>query len=99
MIMNTSVVAMNSVFRTRASAVWFVLVALTVVSWALGTSHGVAGNHELASLVIIVVAAFKIRFIGLYFMELRDAPWALRGAFEGYCALLPILLGAFYLFV
>jgi Prokaryotic Cytochrome C oxidase subunit IV len=76
-----------SLVRTPASAVWLVLVAATVFSWSLGTGHGFgAGSQQLAGAAILVVALVKVRFIGLYFMELRDAPFVLRGLFEAYCA-------------
>jgi caa(3)-type oxidase subunit IV len=90
---------MSSVVRTNASLIWFVLCALTIVSWTLGTNHGFgAGHHTPASVVIFVVAIFKVRLVGLYFMELKGAPTALRGLFEGYCLLLFGLLTAMFLF-
>ena len=49
--------------------------------------------------MILVIAFVKIRFIGLYFMELRDAPPALRAVFEIYCATVLLTLSAMYLFV
>ena len=56
---------MNSLIRTNATLVWAILSSLTVVSWALGTSHGFGGdNHVPASIVIFVVAVFKIRLVG-----------------------------------
>lgn len=89
---------MKTLVRTNASVAWLVLVALTVISWMLGTQHGFGGaNHVPASLVIVVVAVFKIRLVGLYFMELRDAPWSLRGIFEAYCVVLFLLLSMMYL--
>jgi caa(3)-type oxidase subunit IV len=75
---------------------WLVLLILTVATWELG-AHGLASTQEPASLVIIVVAIFKVRLIGLYFMELRDAPWSLRGVFEGYCVILLVLLSTMFL--
>lgn len=42
-------------------------------------------------------SVFKIRLVGLYFMELREAPLALRGVFEGYCVVLLGLLTGMYL--
>ncbi|OBI21459.1 hypothetical protein A5712_15695 [Mycobacterium sp. E2327] len=90
---------MSSVVRTNASLIWFLLCALTVVSWALGTDHGFGGGHHTpASLVIFAVAIFKVRLVGLYFMELRMAPLVLRGLFEGYCLALFGLLTAMFLF-
>jgi hypothetical protein len=89
---------MRSLVRTNASLVWFALCALTIVSWTLGTNHGFgAGHHAPASLVIFAVAIFKVRLVGLYFMELKAAPTALRGLFEGYCLVLFGLLTAMFL--
>lgn len=76
---------MSALVRSNATTVWFVLSALTIVSWTLGTDQGFGSHHTLASLAILVVAIFKVRLVGLYFMELRGAPRALRGLFEGYC--------------
>ena len=90
---------MRSVARTNASLIWFLLCALTVVSWALGTNHGSGEGHQLpASLVIFAVAIFKVRLVGLYFMELKMAPIVLRGLFEGYCLGLFGLLTAMFVF-
>jgi hypothetical protein len=84
---------MTALIRTNATLVWLILSGLTVVSWALGTQHGLGGaNHVPASVAILVVAVFKVRLVGLYFMELRDAPVALRALFEGYCVILLGLL-------
>jgi hypothetical protein len=77
---------------------WAILAVLTTVSWALGTKHGLDGAHHVpASLIIFVVAVFKVRVVGLYFMELRDAPTALRGVFEAYCVVLLGVLTTMYL--
>ena len=46
----------------------------------------VACPSSLPQLVMPVSIAFiKVRFVGLYFMELREAPMLLRGLFETYC--------------
>ena len=90
---------MRSVVRTNASLIWFLLCGLTIVSWALGANHGSgAGHHLTASLVIFAVAVFKVRLVGLYFMELKMAPRVLRGLFEGYCLGLLGLLTAMFVF-
>lgn len=89
---------MTAVLKSNVSIAWLALTTLTVVSWALGAEHGLS-NHVLASLVIILVATFKIRVVGLYFMELRESPVALRAVFEGYCLLLFIMLTVMYLVV
>lgn len=84
---------MTTLLRSNTSLAWAALVVLTAATWTLGT-HGFAGTQEPTSLVIIGVAVFKARLVGLYFMELRDAPrWLSRG-FEGYCVVLFLLLGS-----
>ena len=89
---------MKPLVRTKASVAWLVLVALTVTQWVIGTQTGGAGPHHVtASLVIFVVAVFKARLVGLYFMELREAPIALRGLFEAYCIALLAVLSTMYL--
>lgn len=90
----------RTVVFSRASLTWSFLAVLTIVSWVLGSDHalGSGGNHVSASLVIIVVAVVKVRLVGMYFMELRDAPVALRSIFETYCAAVLVVLGSVYLF-
>ncbi len=74
---------MTELLRHRITAVWSLLIAATLLSWWLGTDHGL-GSNTAATLAVIAVAFFKVRCIGLYFMELRHAPIALRLVFEGY---------------
>ena len=83
--------------RSSATAVWVLLIAATVASWALGTDHGFVDSHTAASITILVVAFVKVRFIGLYFMDLKDAPLALRAIMEFYCVAVCALVLAFYL--
>lgn len=78
-------------------AVWFTLIAATLLSFWLGTDHGLS-SAEARTIVIMIVAFVKIRFIGLYFMELRTAPIPLRALFEGYCLVVCVVLIGFYLF-
>jgi caa(3)-type oxidase subunit IV len=88
----------KTLLRDHVSLVWLGLMSLTLVSWALGGWRGSGGNHAVASVIILCVAVFKARLVGLYFMELRDAPWWLRGIFETYCAALLAVLISLYLF-
>ncbi|MFJ9390505.1 cytochrome C oxidase subunit IV family protein [Nocardioides sp. NPDC101246] len=83
--------------RSSASAVWLFLVIATVVSWALGTDHGFVDSVRTASLIVLVVAFVKVRFVGLYFMELKDAPLPLRVLIEVYCLVVCCLTIGFYL--
>lgn len=83
-------------FRSRLTVAWVVLVAVTGISWSLGT-HTFGDKEGLVSVVILGVAVFKARLVGVHFMDLRSAPWLLRGAFEGICAVLLLLLTAMFL--
>ena len=82
--------------RNRAGASWLVLIAATLVSWAVGADHG---TGSMAAVVVLAIAAIKVRLVGLDFMELRHAPVPLRAAFECYCAGMWALLSALYLFL
>jgi Prokaryotic Cytochrome C oxidase subunit IV len=84
-------------FRSAATTVWCFLIAATVVSWALGTGHRFVADHTAASTVILVVAFVKIRFVGLYFMELKDAPVPLRLVLEAWCLVVCGLTVGFFL--
>lgn len=70
--------------RSSITIVWFVLIGATVISWYLGTDHAI-DDATLAGSLILLVAFIKIRFVGLYFMELRHAPIPLRLVFEAWC--------------
>lgn len=91
---------MTELLRTKTTLVWFVLVVATAFSWALGTNHGFSSaDHTMASVVILLVAFVKVRFIGLWFMELRHAPTVLRSLFELYCAVVAALTITLFLVV
>ena len=82
--------------RSRAGVSWLVLIAATLLSYALGAEHGVGSTVVV---VVFGIAAIKVRLIGLDFMELRSAPIPLRAAFEGYCLALWGVLSGLYLFL
>jgi caa(3)-type oxidase subunit IV len=67
----------------RITTVWLALLALTFASFLVGVEQS-ADTESIAAIVIIGVALFKVRLIGLHFMDLRVAPQALRLLFEGY---------------
>jgi flagellar motor component MotA len=86
-----------TLLRNRITAVWFVLIAGALMSTDLGTGHGIS-SHQAASVVIIMVAFIKVFLVGMYFMELREAPNVLRGVFCGYCLLVfSVVTGMFLL--
>jgi hypothetical protein len=82
--------------RTRAGVSWLILIAATLLSYALGADHG---TGSVMAVVVLTIAAIKVRLVGLDFMELRNAPMPLRIAFEGYCVGLWALLSGLYLFL
>jgi hypothetical protein len=96
---NPTAPALPSMLRTPTTAVWLVLIAATALSWMLGTDHGFGStDHSLSSVVILLVAFVKVRFIGLWFMELRDAPLPLRALFEAYCIIVCTLTISLFVF-
>lgn len=82
--------------RNRAGLSWLVLIVATVVSYALGADHG---TGSVMVVVVLAIAAIKVRLVGLDFMELRSAPIPLRLVFEAYCLALWAVLSGLYLFV
>jgi len=83
--------------KSSATVVWFVLITATAVSWALGTHHRIVDNTTATALIILAIAFVKIRYIGLYFMDLKDAPLALRAVLEAWCVITFVLTSGFYL--
>ncbi|MCD9029149.1 cytochrome C oxidase subunit IV family protein [Luteimonas sp. BDR2-5] len=70
---------------THIALIWASLVALSLLGPNLGS------EREATNTIAVMVLAFgaiKVRFVGLYFMELKHAPLKLRLAFEAYCLLL-----------
>ena len=79
-------------------AVWAALIAATVVSWWLGAEHGIQ-DVRTASLVVLLVAFMKVLAVGMYFMELRNAPTPLKLLFSGWCLVVYVALAGLYLFL
>lgn len=85
--------------RTSTGAVWLGLTFATLLSWSLGGHHtlGMSNSHVVAGISILLIAFVKIRFVGLYFMELRGAPTLLGSMFESYCVIVCAALTVMYL--
>ena len=81
--------------RQPAPAVWLGLVAIACVSWWLGTDH-VAGA-KAAAIILMALAFIKVRFVGMYFMELRGAPLALKLIFQAWCLVVCCAVVGMYL--
>jgi cytochrome c oxidase subunit IV len=82
----------------RVTLVWVLLLALTFGSFLVGIEQG-AGFASVGAVIIVGIAMFKVRLIGLHFMDVRSAPLALRALFEGYVLLVFAVLVAFDVFV
>lgn len=87
---------LTSLLRTKVTAIWGLLIAATLLSFWLGFDHEPSSDRP-RSIPILVLAFVKVRFVGLYFMELRAAPTMLRALFEGYCFVLCATLLGLYL--
>jgi caa(3)-type oxidase subunit IV len=86
---------LRTLARNRISLVWLGLIVLTLISWRVGTDGGF--TPKLATVIVLIVAFFKVRLVGLYFMELREAPIQLRMILEGYCLVVCTTLIIMYL--
>lgn len=61
---------------------WALLVALTFISFESTLGLAWLRNPSAAIALVIGVALLKVRIVILNFMEVKDAPWALRGPLE-----------------
>ena len=77
---------------------WVLLLTLTFGSFLVGAEQG-AGFASVGAVIIVGIAMFKVRLIGIHFMDLRSAPHALRALFEGYALAVFALLVALDVFV
>lgn len=85
----------KELLRARYVRTWGILVVLAVLIPVVSI-EGHAST--VAVVVVLALASFKVRLVGLDFMEIRHAPTELRLAFEAYCfALWAVLAGAFVL--
>ncbi|BBZ70565.1 MULTISPECIES: cytochrome C oxidase subunit IV family protein [Mycobacterium] len=85
-----------SLLRARSTPVWLALILVTILSWMLGAKHE---TGSAIAILVLGLAIVKVRFIGLDFMELREAPLILRVMFEGYCVVLWLVLSGMYLWL
>jgi hypothetical protein len=85
---------MNDLIRHYTTGVWLLLAALTASLWWLGGGSATSGVYATVSLMVI--AFFKVRLVGIHFMELRWAPLPLRLAFEAWTLVTCLLVLAVY---
>lgn len=89
---------MKALIQSSATLVWAVLMLATGLSWWLGTQQGSGAATGSATIVMMLVAFFKVRLVIMYFMEVRDAPLSLRLACEGWVIVTCGAVLGFYLF-
>lgn len=83
-----------TVLRERATMVWLLLmVATCVTTWGLSKE---LFSPTVAVVGIFLIAAVKIRFVILDFMELRHAPIPARVAAEMWVAGVTVLILGFW---
>lgn len=83
---------MHALLISRITVIWLCLIAATALSW-----EAVEGLHwvqelRLGGVVVMAIAFFKTRFVLLDFMELREAPTAMRLFAECWWALVGLLV-------
>lgn len=72
----------SSTSLTRTDIVWLALMLATIVTtWTLSGSFLSA---QLATGLTLLIAALKIRFVLIHFMELERTPLPVRMAFEAW---------------
>ena len=71
-----------SILRERVTLVWVGLMALTcLTTWGLSKD---LFSPAVAVVGMFLIAAVKVRYVMLDFMELRHAPTPVRVAFEAW---------------
>ena len=80
--------------RQRATVVWLGLMVATVVTtWGLSKN---AFSPVVAVVGTFLIAGVKVRYVMLDFMELRNAPRAVRIAFEAWPVVVTAIILVFW---
>ena len=81
--------------RKPVSIVWAALMLATCASTWLLSKNSV--TPEVATVAIVLIAAFKVRLVIGYFMEVRRSPLALRLVCDGWLVAVTALIVTVYL--
>lgn len=73
---------MTGVVPRVMTAVWILLLVVTIASFAVGAGH--VGGTTTTAVVVIVAGFGKAFLVGHHFMEIRGAPTPLRAAFAAW---------------
>jgi cytochrome c oxidase subunit IV len=89
---------MTAYLRSPLTAVWFLLTAVTLVSWWVGAGghHGESGISFPVTIAVVAIVLIKTRFVFWYFMEVRTAPSWLRWSCDCWLAFVVVMLLALY---
>jgi Prokaryotic Cytochrome C oxidase subunit IV len=83
-----------SVLRERVTMVWLGLMVLTsLTTWGLSKDLFVPAVGVVG---IFVIAAVKVSYVMLDFMELRDAPIPVRVAFQAWPVIVAAMILSFW---
>ena len=84
-------------FKNRKVIVWLLLMIATLVSWKLGTDHGLyVDERRIAAFGVMGIAFIKVHFVGADFMEVREAPLLLRLWFAAWVVItLSVVIGIY----
>ncbi len=84
------------------SAVWLLLMLATGLSWWLGLDHGIPSDqpsdYRYISSGLMIIAFIKVRIVIRYFMEVREAPLALKLICDGWIVLVCVAIIYLYWF-
>jgi len=82
---------MMNLLLKPVSAAWLLLMLATCLSWWLGQDHGLSAaqtsDYRLISSGLMFIAFIKVRIVIRYFMEVRQAPLALKLVCDGWVVL------------
>jgi hypothetical protein len=81
--------------RKPVTIVWAgLMLATCATTWLLSTN---SVTPEVATVAIMLIAAFKVRLVIRHFMEVRRAPLALQFVCDGWLLAVTVLIVTVYL--
>lgn len=86
---------MSTLLSLAITRAWLALVVATLVVFALIENDAPA---RIATVAIVLIAAFKVRLVFLYFMELAGGAMPWRLVAEVWVAVVTVLILGAYLF-
>lgn len=86
--------------QSRQALVWFLLVAITIFAWWMGSSHGAGPLKPDPAVAIgaIGITVIKVRVIIMEFMDARHGPARLRHLVDTFLALFVVAMLVAYFF-